>query len=66
MLSASCGGYYFLLLKEAITKLKDNNVVTDMIVSSDFISLTDNIKAIAERESNTILTDELIDELEDF
>ena len=37
-----------------------------MIVSSDFISLTDNIKAIAERESNTILTDELIDELEDF
>ena len=54
------------VLALAVKFLKDNNVVTDMIVSSDFISLTDNIKAIAERESNTILTDELIDELEDF
>ena len=54
------------VLALAVKFLKDNNVVIDMIVSSDFISLTDNIKAIAERESNTILTDELIDELEDF
>ena len=54
------------VLALAVKFLKDNNVVTDMIVSSDFISLTDNIKAIAERESNKILTDDLIDELEDF
>ena len=54
------------VLAIAVKFLKDNNIVTDLIVSNDIITLNESIKAIADREKDNILTDELTSMLEDF
>ena len=54
------------VLAIAVKFLKDNNIVTDLIVSNDIITLNESIKAIAEREKGNILTDDLTSMLEDF
>lgn len=54
------------VLAIAVKFLKDNNIVTDLIVSNDIITLNESIKAIADREKGNILTDDLTSMLEDF
>ncbi len=53
------------ILALAIKFLKDNDVVTDIIQSNDIIELTQEIKSIARQEKDNVLTDDLIDILEE-
>lgn len=50
------------VLALAVKFLKDNNVVADIVTSTDYITLTESVKQIANRESSKeILTDDLMD-----
>ena len=52
------------VLALAVKFLKDNNIVTDIVTSDDYLTLTQSIKDIANKEHNILKTEDLMDMLE--
>lgn len=52
------------VLALAVKFLKDNNVVTDIVTSDDYLTLTKSIKEIASKEHKVLETEELMSILE--
>ena len=52
------------VLALAVKFLKDNNVVTDIITSDDYLTLTKSIKEIASKEHEVLNTEDLLGILE--
>lgn len=52
------------VLALAVKFLKDNNVVTDIVTSNDYLTLTQSIKEIANKEHEVLNTEDLIGILE--
>ena len=52
------------VLALAVKFLKDNNVVTDIVTSDDYLTLTKSIKDIASKEHKVLETEELMSILE--
>ena len=52
------------VLALAVKFLKDNNIVTDIVTSDDYMTLTKSIKEIASKEHKVIDTEDLMSILE--
>lgn len=52
------------VLALAVKFLKDNNIVTDIVTSDDYMTLTKSIKEIASKEHEVINTEDLLGILE--
>lgn len=52
------------VLALAVKFLKDNNVVTDIVTSNDYLTLTQSIKEIANKEHEVLNTEDLMGILE--
>ena len=52
------------VLALAVKFLKDNNVVTDIVTSNDYLTLTQSIKEIANKEHEVLKTEDLLGILE--
>ena len=52
------------VLALAVKFLKDNNVVTDIVTSDDYLTLTKSIKEIASKEHEVLKTEDLLGILE--
>lgn len=53
------------ILALAVKFLKDNNIVTEIIESNDIVELNQSIKTIAKQERGNVLTEDLINLLEE-
>ena len=52
------------VLALAVKFLKDNNIVTDIVTSDDYMTLTKSIKEIASKEHKVLDTEDLMNMLE--
>ena len=52
------------VLALAVKFLKDNNIVTDIVTSDDYLTLTQSIKEIANKEHKVLDTEDLMNMLE--
>lgn len=52
------------VLALAVKFLKDNNIVTDIVTSDDYMTLTKSIKEIASKEHEVLNTEDLLGILE--
>lgn len=52
------------VLALAVKFLKDNNIVTDIVTSDDYMTLTKSIKEIASKEHKVLDTEDLLGILE--
>ena len=52
------------VLALAVKFLKDNNIVTDIVTSDDYMTLTKSIKEIANKEHEVLKTEDLLGILE--
>ena len=52
------------VLALAVKFLKDNNIVTDIVPSADYMTLTKSIKEIANKEHEVLKTEDLLGILE--
>ena len=52
------------VLALAVKFLKDNNIVTDIVTSDDYMTLTKSIKEIANKEHEVLNTEDLLGILE--
>lgn len=52
------------VLALAVKFLKDNNIVTDIVTSDDYMTLTKSIKEIASKEHKVLDTEDLMSILE--
>lgn len=52
------------VLALAVKFLKDNNIVTDIVTSDDYMTLTKSIKEIASKEHKVLDTEDLMSMLE--